>query len=263
MKLKMKLMAAAVALAAASGANAATIDNGAGGNGGLFFNVWDATGSYTRNLGISLNTFESDVAAGTAISTYAADANLTSFLTGKTAVSWNIMAIDNQGAVRILESAASGAAITAKTATVLRSDAGYGQTFANNVNLKLSAVTDSAIFATTDTGYAFYGTTTSTIGAVPKINASLGFSSFGSLANNSAATALNLIEANGAASGAALGTYPISANANGRTLVYLDGNDALHLSVAQPVPEPESYALMLAGLGMLGFMARRRIGNNA
>jgi hypothetical protein len=28
--------------------------------------------------------------------------------------------------------------------------------------------------------------------------------------------------------------------------------------VAAPVPEPETYAMMLAGLGLLGFMARRR-----
>ena len=30
--------------------------------------------------------------------------------------------------------------------------------------------------------------------------------------------------------------------------------------VAAPVPEPETYALMLTGLGMIGFMARRRKG---
>lgn len=31
------------------------------------------------------------------------------------------------------------------------------------------------------------------------------------------------------------------------------------LEVSAPIPEPETYALMLAGLGVLGFVARRRI----
>jgi hypothetical protein len=34
--------------------------------------------------------------------------------------------------------------------------------------------------------------------------------------------------------------------------------DDINLRVATPVPEPESYAMMLAGLGVIGFIARRR-----
>jgi hypothetical protein len=30
------------------------------------------------------------------------------------------------------------------------------------------------------------------------------------------------------------------------------------ISFAAPVPEPETYAMMLAGLGLMGFMVRRR-----
>jgi hypothetical protein len=40
----------------------------------------------------------------------------------------------------------------------------------------------------------------------------------------------------------------------GDTTAYLD---AVKVNVS-PVPEPESYAMLLAGLGLLGFMARRR-----
>jgi len=36
------------------------------------------------------------------------------------------------------------------------------------------------------------------------------------------------------------------------------GQIAFELAVPAPIPEPETYALMLAGLGVVGFMARRR-----
>lgn len=34
--------------------------------------------------------------------------------------------------------------------------------------------------------------------------------------------------------------------------------DAISVTTTSPVPEPETYAMMLAGLGLLGFIARRR-----
>ena len=38
----------------------------------------------------------------------------------------------------------------------------------------------------------------------------------------------------------------------------LDAFETANYSVTTPVPEPETYALLLAGLGVVGFMARRR-----
>ena len=46
----------------------------------------------------------------------------------------------------------------------------------------------------------------------------------------------------------------ISFDANGQTV---DQNYRIEM-VTAPIPEPETYALMLAGLGLVGFMARRR-----
>ena len=38
----------------------------------------------------------------------------------------------------------------------------------------------------------------------------------------------------------------------------VSGTNSYSGSIATPVPEPETYAMMLAGLGLLGFSARRR-----
>ena len=37
-----------------------------------------------------------------------------------------------------------------------------------------------------------------------------------------------------------------------------DAFEATNFSVTTPVPEPETYVLMLAGIGAVGFMSRRR-----
>jgi len=49
--------------------------------------------------------------------------------------------------------------------------------------------------------------------------------------------------------------YPGS---SGRAFGVSDNNEFILVSLAQPVPEPETYALMLAGLGLVGWGARRR-----
>ena len=56
------------------------------------------------------------------------------------------------------------------------------------------------------------------------------------------------------------GSYTLTlTGTNSAAMGSYGGNIAV--SVAPPVPEPETYALLLAGLGALGFVARRRKAN--
>lgn len=55
----------------------------------------------------------------------------------------------------------------------------------------------------------------------------------------------------------AAGTYWVQVNGNVLGNGRADYNGGVGLALA-PVPEPETYAMMLAGLGLLGFAARRK-----
>ena len=53
---------------------------------------------------------------------------------------------------------------------------------------------------------------------------------------------------------------------NGELALHVQGidsnGDSAWYTATSPVPEPETYAMLLAGLGLLGFMAHRRKQNN-
>lgn len=51
--------------------------------------------------------------------------------------------------------------------------------------------------------------------------------------------------------------FPFS---NGRAAGIADNNEFIKVHLAAPVPEPETWAMLLAGLGLVGYMVRRRRG---
>ena len=248
--MKFKLLALAAVMAVSGAAGAATIDNGAGGNGGLFFSIWDGASSYTRNLGYSIDSFQSYFAPGFQQPIkWTADATFTSFLgTADTAnLQWNVVAVDTAGAKRVLETY-SVLPATTKTNDVIK-NLGLGTTsFINSLNAKL-AVNDSATYAVGTSGYA--GSTAFGNNGAGLLN----FSNAGTLANNDYSVGLNFMRIDALSSGTAKSIYTpeIDPVSNYATKFYFEGS-----TLVAAVPEPETYAMLLAGLGLMGAIARRR-----
>jgi hypothetical protein len=240
-------------MVATGAANAAPIDNGAGGNGGLFFTIWDAASSYTRNLGININTFESGVAAAGAVDlSWAADTTFSNWLaTANTAtLKWNVVAADRQGANRLLQTY-QVLPSPLKGDDVMRNVTNATSAFATAVNGKLASA-DSATYAAGTTGYAGVPT----FGDNP--NSFMGFSNAGSFAMSSYATGMKFERIDIKVTGIAKSTYTKYADAGNDVRVYLDANKTLHVSAVSAVPEPETYAMLLAGIGLIGTIARRK-----
>ncbi len=249
--MKRQLMPLAASLAIAS-AHAA-IDEGTFGNGELFFNIWDATQSYTFDLNVTIDAFQTQLAnAGGINLSYALDDKYAAFLAGvadPSALRWNVIANDTSGARRILTTYTPPEDATPVGADSGRSVTGAIQAKVLNINLGL--VGDSGIFLSSDDGY-----TGAEYPANPPYLYGLGFDTSGSLANNSYATGLGFMRVDcGAIGSSACGLNEYLDEGLAVNTWVDSGTNTLYIAA---VPEADSILLVLAGMGLLGWLYRRR-----
>ncbi|WP_342617528.1 PEP-CTERM sorting domain-containing protein [Rhodoferax sp. GW822-FHT02A01] len=255
--MKIKLIALAVAALVSGVANANIIDDGStSGNGGLLFAAWDGQTSFALNTGLTIDSLIAAVSSGTGYSF--TDSAWTNWLSTANAanVTWTIFANDQFGAQRgITTTDGSNAGVTitngnARIANVARS-------LFINEQLNLGA-------------FAAAGVTESIVpvsSAAYPGNSSLGngnagygynFNSNGTLANSDYASGLGVISINTPNATTAKSTYA-SLSYNGTAAhAWISSNGTFSIGTVAAVPEPETLAMLLAGIGMIGSIARRR-----
>lgn len=274
MSLRIKLMAAAVAMAASAGASA-DMSNIQSGNSSLAFVALDSTGSpisVMMDLRYTLDQFLPTLATTTSSGTIQWNFNTNSLLVNGVAQSGNFAWSDNLASFNANAQAtetrwgviAGDSLSTASSTTPIRylstSLAPIGtvdnQTLANlsgfsaqnnlyNANNLIQ--TDGVVDGSTATsGAAYVGQTFGATGNwANKTNGWLAFASEGATQNFYSLVGTPAV---GAPTLATVTQYA-------GTFTYDDG--VLTYAVAA-VPEPETYAMLLAGLGMIGAIARRR-----
>ncbi|MDP3584417.1 MAG: PEP-CTERM sorting domain-containing protein [Thiobacillus sp.] len=257
--MKFKLIALAAMLAAGS-AQAAIVD-GSSGNGELFMTVLDSVGqqSYTLDLNITMDDFLAGVAANASYS-YAADANMSSFLSmvapaNQSGLTFAIGAMDATGSTttnyyRNITTASTIDLGNTVTNTNLKQLSTNGDQFVADANSLIGAgnslvVTDPGIVAYAGSalwgsnwGSAFNGVSTGLIG--DDLGMYVLRQSSGTFAARNSASIYEALAFNG-------NQYMANLDMNGNLMI-----------AAAPVPEAETYAMMLAGLGLVGFMVARR-----
>lgn len=276
-KCKVALLTGVLSFSVAGQANAAIVDMTTGLNAtntgsNLVLSVWDPVtqASYTRDLGTSMTAFTSGLtmagttasaaAAGPASLSVAADATLTSFLAGITNTAnlvWNVTAGRNYAPVigtlatpaslnnqQYLTTSAAPITAGPVSNTVLKSFSLSNGYYAAASMLMAPGAT--SLTATGASGAAYAGGAqmgTNWGGQAPAMNSAgaLGSAlSFYFLTPSSASTIAK------AAFAAFSSTWTLDAKGN---LTY--GNVAA-------VPEPSEWAMMLLGLALIGFIAKRR-----
>lgn len=268
MNFKLNTLVAAALLVAAGSANAA-IDNGntTNGTGSLFLVVTDTTAGYSfvGDLGVGMDSFlgASNVSNSWSLGNFSAWSAFTTAIGGDlTNAKYSVYALDNVGATttveakRLLTTVAVGDDVAGNYTTANNKVGGAVGTAVNTTFLVTGVQTDSNNLMndhdTVADGSSYTNTSKPLAYAEAALNgdslkanmpfvttvAAADSADFWLLGNSSSAT---LAQAN---------TYMQAGQFS------LSGT-ALNYTVAA-VPEADTYAMMLAGLGLVGFMARRR-----
>ncbi|MDP3818118.1 MAG: PEP-CTERM sorting domain-containing protein [Methylotenera sp.] len=281
-KFKLKTLVAAVALSTvATSANALLSLNE--GNSEFAFSAWDADAGVGYTYDLNWDKFLNDMvgidqlanAAGNA--TLLANAKVASSMIGTggvifddvltglpfganvASVQWNLTAVDNSGRTRMLTTQGDTYAPFASTSNQAKSAVTTFGLYTSDSNSFLVTPDDDTYALTVQTDGAAYA---GVAGNAWSNNTSdttnvLGGQSFMYLLAQSTQLSSNLPALQQQLFGF-----------DGSTIVaktYLQGGQWRLNIAAVPVtavPEPESYAMLLAGLGLMGFIARRRRNNS-
>ncbi len=281
MNFKLNTLVAAALLSVAGSASAITVANDVStGNAFLLLTVLDASynggvgRSYTRSLEVAMNDFGTANRATGGFSTnvdtlsslnqtWATGALWSTFTAGMDAATiaglkWDVTALDSNGT-----SAADQRRILTTSASNLVSDIAASGVSTNNTEFN-NAVTNQDIYW--DAAIAAMGAGTEIIVSDTSSNAfaisaavhSTNFSGktpdFSTVGNVGDSMGFYYLTRSGS-SNTAEALAVAYGNANGATSFTLAANGDLTVST---VPEASTYGMMLAGLGLVGFMARRR-----
>ena len=287
---KLKVLTAAIGIAVTgfSGMANAAIANAASGNGELYLTVWDQTGlrSYTRDLGLTVGGFGTQNAPASGgftsvvdlttspVLNLASDANWSAFVSAQTpsnvgAYQWAVTGWDGQG------TGATGqlrALYSSKTDDQARAADPSSNLLQNS---KLSALIinqDQMINALngTDTNFSLNNSYIITDATSP---AYAGFLSglFGAQAPNLSPFALvgestNFMYATRSGTGSTPeALFTKYGNIGGPSQFQFSANGVLTFTppgVTPPIPEPGEWAMLLAGLAVVGSIARRRLSSH-
>lgn len=267
MKLHYKLLAAAVALAAASGAHAA-IDNGntTNGTGELFVVVTDTTAgfSFVGDLGVSMDSFlgASSTSNSWDLSGFTSWSPFVTAISGSlTNAKYAVYALDNVGATSTVD------------AKRLLTTAGAADDVLNNYTTANSKVVNTVASAI-NTTWLVNGVQVDANNLMNDHDTLANGSSYTNAAHSAAYAQAQIGDSlkgnmpfitTVAASDAA--SFWLLGNSSSSTLAQADvymqpgtfsiaGNS---LNYTAAVPEADTWAMMLAGLGLMGMIARRRL----